>query len=144
MAKFKQTPKLPDKPSELIKVAIRDLEAVERSRVYAVSMGQWHTKFESDNVCYVCLAGSVMAKTFKIKRNKTCSPASITNDDAQRKLYALNAFRIGDIVGAFNNLNMDVPMFIAEHVHMPTYSEDKVKFKSELLKLAKVLKAAGY
>lgn len=33
---------LPDKPSELIRLAIKDLETCEASEKYAIFMGAWH------------------------------------------------------------------------------------------------------
>ena len=53
--------KLPNKPSELLKVALTDLELVEGDSKYRVDMRNWHTP-QYDKTCEVCLAGSVMAK----------------------------------------------------------------------------------
>lgn len=53
---------LPDKKSELIRLAIADLEKCEQDPNYTIDMTRWHEP-RYDGVCQVCLAGSVMAKT---------------------------------------------------------------------------------
>ena len=53
---------LPDKPSELIRLALSDLEKCEGDSRYEVDMNEWHVPTQKGHVCYVCLAGSVMAK----------------------------------------------------------------------------------
>lgn len=68
--------KLPNKLSELIRLAMKDLELVENDEKYKVDMdmGSWHFPWFSEEaehfdvddeveVCNVCLAGAVMAKT---------------------------------------------------------------------------------
>jgi hypothetical protein len=52
---------LPNKKSELLKLALRDLEVVEKDDKYTVDMHNYYCqKMDS---CYVCLAGAVMANT---------------------------------------------------------------------------------
>ncbi len=54
--------------SELIIVAVNDLEKCEIDPNYVVDMDTWHSDFNVDNhPCHVCLAGSVMAKTVGYK-----------------------------------------------------------------------------
>jgi hypothetical protein len=54
---------LPNKPSELIRVALKDLEEAERDPHYEVEMCTWHRPSSTTGVCTVCLAGSVLAKS---------------------------------------------------------------------------------
>lgn len=62
--------KLPTKFSDLILVALKDLEAVEaQPSKYDVNMNEWVFKWSQDEVCQVCLAGSVMVGTLDIGMN---------------------------------------------------------------------------
>jgi hypothetical protein len=56
-----QKVELPDKLSELIRVAVKDLEACRADPAYVIDMFDWH--LPRGGVCHVCLAGAVFAKT---------------------------------------------------------------------------------
>ena len=58
--------KLPNKPSELLSLALKDLTAAERTKTINIDMGIYYEK-NNDKTCSVCLAGSIMAKTLKDK-----------------------------------------------------------------------------
>lgn len=99
--KIKDT--LPNKPSELIRVALQDLRKVERSKKYLISMESWHmpTHLYSSELpkCYVCLAGAVMAKEFDIPVDDYATPYTFPRK-IEDKLIALNNFRCGWIYSA--------------------------------------------
>ena len=101
---------LPDLPSELLIVAMEDLEAVERSERYRIDMGDWHSpSSESDDeYCSVCHAGAVMANSLQAGINRYCVPS----DEVERtknKLRAINEIREGNIFNFFRYLNILVP-----------------------------------
>lgn len=52
---------LPKKLSDLIEVALADLDACESDERYEINMHVWHDV--KGDKCSVCLAGAVMAKT---------------------------------------------------------------------------------
>lgn len=56
----------PDKLSDLIELAIKDLKAAMNDPYYIIDMCEWHSSLEG--ICSVCFAGSVMAKTLKKSR----------------------------------------------------------------------------
>jgi hypothetical protein len=85
--------KLPDKPSELLLVALADLEAVEQDKRYVVNMRVWH---EANGQCAVCLAGSVMAKTLNVSPVDSVIP-DVFDVDAYDKLLTLDDFRCGSL-----------------------------------------------
>lgn len=89
---------LPEKPSELIRAAIADLEAVEALPAqYRVNMGKWHIVRSGGQPCEVCLAGAVMARRLEPKASyrgfsvETC-PSHFDSRTAQ-KLNWLDAIR---------------------------------------------------
>ena len=84
---------LPDKPSALIRLALRDLEKVERSRSYKVDMGSWH--MPEVKWCRVCFAGSVMAMSLNAERARFLGPPDFPKE--AHKLDALDRFRSGSV-----------------------------------------------
>ena len=105
--------RLPDKPSELLILAMEDIERVEADPRYKIDMGSWH---EPNGKCKVCAAGSVMAKTLKLPINVNSDYEGChveTNEqnvdfdsDTERKLAAINSFRCGDMYDGFKKMNL--------------------------------------
>lgn len=70
---------LPDKPSELLRVAIRDLKACAADPKYKIDMGVWHRAardYRGDDYCSVCLAGAVLAQSCSVPLSTTAAPES--------------------------------------------------------------------
>ena len=62
--------------SEILTLAINDMKKIAKDKRYKLFMGNWHERLDSEyrkkqDACYVCMAGSVLAKTLKypIKQN---------------------------------------------------------------------------
>lgn len=86
---------LPDKLSDMIRVALKDLADVRANPAYRVNLSTYHTP--KYGVCVVCFAGSVMAQTLAASPDKDIFPGDILPRRASSKLYALDAIRCGDI-----------------------------------------------
>lgn len=84
----------PEKPSELILMALEDLEAVEKNPAYQVNMGEWHIKFGENSPCKVCFAGSVMASRLEVSLDSEVDPSDFPSPWAEM-LRALNCLRVG-------------------------------------------------
>lgn len=132
--------KLPDKPSALIRLALRDLEKCERSSKYKVEMAYWH---DPNGKCKVCLAGSVIAKTLGVKPNQQLHPDDCTDNDTRRKLFALNAFRLGGIHGGLDEMGIERPNTIPMTVPREFYKENSTKFKVFMRGVATMLAKEG-
>ena len=87
--------KLPDKLHELLSLAIKDMEILSKNPKVKFNMGNW-VKVD-DKYCEVCLAGSVMFNTLKIR--KTNSPSSLGRDMAY-KMCAIDEMRGGWFIDA--------------------------------------------
>jgi len=136
--------KLPDKMSELIRVAIVDLEKVENlPEKYKVNMDIWHATLDQDEFCSVCLAGSVMAQTLGAKSTDNIRPYySHLN---VKKLIALNALRAGYVDSASRHMQYDKALNSLRFDRGITdYHTNAEQFKKEMLKLADDLQEAGY
>lgn len=109
-AKRKFKTKLPDKPSKLILIALEDLEKVEGDSRYVIDMGNWHITPMAGDKCHVCFAGSVMAMRDGLKEWEMAIPHSFLRQD-ERKLTALNAFRIGMVGNGLASMGIDSSRF---------------------------------
>lgn len=149
--------RLPKKPSKLIRLAIEDLEKVEKlPHKYEIDMGQWHTPQNyGDHKCSVCLAGSVMAMRFHADPKDEIKPRDFARvfkfipSSTQNRLIALDWFRRGHvkaglrelgypghIIESFTDLDSETPyLYWSEH--------EPARFKKPLLELADKLEQRG-
>lgn len=94
---------LPDRPSELLGVAIDDAYGLDR-RMYNVDWREYHTGSEDSGLsrcACVCFAGAVMAGRLGAPSHLTITPRAFegVNDSLHCKLEALERFRESDIKG---------------------------------------------
>lgn len=135
--------KLPDLPSELILLALKDLEVIENSDDYEVDMLNWHM-FDGDK-CLVCLAGAVMVNTLNHDINTDSYP-DIFNKDTCDKLYALDEFRKGHINIALDSMSSATEVSypnIAYTTNHVQYKDDSVLFKQQMNDMVKLLVSHG-
>lgn len=139
--KFKKFGKLPGRPSELICLALDDLEKAEKSDRYKIDMRKWH--HPAGGKCAVCLAGSVMA--FSLKKSATKGPTPGLPSKEKNALFALNSFRAGEIDCAFLWLDIEAPSHaVPSEIGITSYKESPEKFKSDMMHLAYSLWELGY
>jgi len=152
---------LPDKPSELILVALADLEKVEASACYRVDMGVYHEpaqRYEgrslrisaediNDERCLVCFAGSVMAMTLDAPSDQKLWPVDF--GDNSDKLEALDSFRCGDLENGFIELGIvtedkGMPNDLPTCLEICPYAIEPATFKADMRDMAQMLAEAGY
>jgi hypothetical protein len=129
---------LPDKPSELIRLALSDLRKCEADPKYNVDMSDWHCP--EFGTCHVCLAGAVMAKTEQCPIDVDTVPCNTANGS---KYVALDNFRCGFIDSAMINLGLDTPKELAGIYCVTPYAEDKAQFHLDMESLAALLQNHG-
>ena len=100
---------LPEKLSDLIILALGDLEKAEKSDEYIVDMIHWHNPLGANptsvrQTCQVCLAGSLMAMTLGAPKDRHLTPSDFLSQEVQNKLLALNFARMGLVNGALDIL----------------------------------------
>ena len=137
--------KLPEKPSELIRLALHDLELCEQNDRYAINMDRWHVP--SENKCYVCLAGSVMAKSLNADAWNYLEPYDYIYK-IKIKLLVLDEFRKGHVhkgiillfPESFGHMRFDNLSCCRDII---PYEENPIKFKQQMHKLADDLEKEG-
>lgn len=96
---------LPDKLSDLILISLADLEKCENDPNYRIDMDSWHHFVSLDNafasisnVCHVCLAGAVAAKSLGIP---ITADLAFQDEREYKKLIAIDSIRAGQFTLAF-------------------------------------------
>ena len=129
------------KPSELIMLALEDLEKVEGTpKVYHVNMDIVHDQIKE--LCYVCLAGAVLAQTMRVDPTEHWSQAHPCEETTDR-VWALDDFRQGEIGKGLAKMNIKLPHNVREKISVLDYAFDPVEFKSGLRWIAKHLAERG-
>lgn len=152
-AKKQSTPKivqLPDKPSDLILLALHDLEQVERQKkLYVINMDVFHEAADPDWVgldptkCSVCFAGSVMARTLKANPKENFQPEDFGVENGN-KLVALDRFRTGDVVDGFEEMGIQTPFEIKWKDDVSYYETHPKQFKADMKRMAQELAKIGF
>lgn len=140
--------KLPDKPSELLSLALEDLQKCEKDPRYSIDMDVWH---EGEDMwlgislpCYVCMAGALMVHELDADIHKILLPDTF-DDDTEIKLLAVDDLRRGhvatalDILGISNNAPYRPT---SRRIH--SYHTDRDLFITDIKCLIEDLKNAGY
>lgn len=134
-------PDPPSKPSELIRLALRDLREVEADPRYAVNMADWHNPHAE--ICHVCFAGAVMAKSLGTpvyEYSSYCDHRFSTQ--WQRSLDALDSFRLGLCWHGAGYMGLPEPKSVPDRV-VPEYAEDPSAFHLAMEALAAEYEAVG-
>ena len=141
--------KLPDRPSELIMMALEDLKKAEESKVYDVDMSEWHsTKGRMVSKCSICFAGSVMAFSMGVDIQGNYTPNDFDIVTAG-KLIALDEFRVGQVkIGLeyfYRDINDKVLNLdnIPENRPIALYEEDREGFHAAMKELAQDFEICG-
>lgn len=126
--------RLPDKLSELLYIALEDLEKVEADPRYKIDMGAWH---RPNGKCSVCAAGSVMAMRLGVGLDEPAHPGEF-DWDTDNKLMAINALRVGALGGAASFLGIQLPASVpCEVAGLPSegrYALDEMSYRARMRK----------
>lgn len=103
---------LPDKLSALLRLAVHDARLVAKDPRYELDMDVWHSVH--GNKCAVCMAGAVMVRSLGVKPGDDGWEVVAGLDGRENgplgdKVYAVEALRIGDFVGAYNSVFRKMP-----------------------------------
>jgi hypothetical protein len=150
--------------SQVIRMALEDLEAVEKNPDYRINMEVWHAPrhwyrpggyamrevfgWSTRPQCAVCLGGSVIANRFGADINRKIIPDDQTGVDprARDRVIALDAVRRGNFAGAADKIKQSfhAAREATAGIYVPPYSrETRDEFKAALRLAADRLEKAG-
>lgn len=136
------TTTLPEKPSDLLALALHDLSMVEGDSRYRVNMDTWHSPVWGD-VCYVCLAGAVMAQSLSADPAAERLPSDYP-EPTDIALSALEHLRQGRVAYALEVLGYDPPPLLPEKVYVPAYETSPGDWWDAMRGMLRALRWAGY
>jgi len=134
--------KLPDKYSDLIELAIKDIQLCKKDKRYKIDMSLWHFYNPAQRVCFVCLAGSIMAKTFRDKIEAELFDDSYGASIATKFMF-LDGLRVGYANPGSPTLIFDLAAFRYLKDNQITTYPTRKQFGA-LRTIARELKKAGY
>ena len=85
---------LPDKLSDLLELAVNDVEKVRVNPKFKLFMNVWYRPSLDKEICYVCMSGAVMAMSLGACREKELYPDDFP-DEIETKLETINCMRSG-------------------------------------------------
>jgi hypothetical protein len=115
--------RLPDKMSELLQIALNDLNTIKSDDTYVVDFKSYHTP--DDRKCRVCLAGCVIAITLNMDKSRDAHPSGYDRDTAH-KLEFISAV-------ALQNLG-----FAAKWYFKTGLSHEEIDYKNRVLTVSGV------
>lgn len=129
------------KPSELLEVALKDLEAVEHDPRYRIEMNTWHSPDSMDGtkVCFVCFAGAVMAHSLGADPRRYCTPVDFEDHQAYRALVMLERFRKGWVALALRECGYATGG-LPDNVEVPDHRLGPQGFKQAMRKIVDLLR----
>lgn len=133
----RDTQRLPDRLSDLLELALSDLEKVEWDGRYVVRMSTWHTPF--DGKCYVCLAGAIIAGTLGEEVEASLAPRHFDRD-TEKKLLVLDLLRLGIVWKALEDLGLRRSGNLPSYWNVTSYEDSPSRFKQDLRGLVVLLR----
>ncbi len=127
------------RPSELIRLALRDLAACEADPRFDIDMSDWKQYDGVGDVCHVCLAGSVMVQSLDSDRTVSGTSPFDIDPEWKQRLYALENFRTGRVNDGLRNLCLEV----APDREVTRYEKDSAAFRQEMEQMADELEGKG-
>lgn len=137
---------LPDKPSELIMLALEDIAAVERlPDDYVIDMSEYHVPGRGPGgECAVCFAGSVMAMSDGFGLHMDFADTPDRGNDG--KYFALNSFRLGRVKEALEYIDIEYDgdfCPVADRYIESSNYDNPCSFRRDMIKLASELASVG-
>lgn len=133
------TNKLPDKPSELIRVALADMKKAQ-DKGHRIDMDHWSV--EEGKKCAVCLAGALMAETGDAGYRKF-DPDDF-DVETRKKLYAIDDFRQGMVNSGLVVMGLSHPKPLIHTREFRDFHLNAVGFAQDMNDLADELEAEGF
>lgn len=136
-------------PSERLQFALDALEEMEKSDLYRVDMGTYHTY--SDGVCFACLGGAAAIKAINggfntVVRWQTTDNAAHSSDDwsfTKNLEYSLDYARQGQLSDYLEYFERPLSWYIIDDFDVEEYRIDPSRFKQDIREMIAYLKNKG-
>lgn len=137
---------LPNKLSDCIDVALKDLDAA-KALGFKVNMGNWYRN--EGKTCTVCLAGAVIAREFDLDKYEDAGPYTlyvidnlISEHDYDR-LHALNLVREGYVGEALDRMDCELKSLLPIYNISSIGNKDTKQWRKDMLNIRDYLREQG-
>lgn len=135
---------LPNKPSKILREALRELLLIEKQKHFRVNLDVYVEENSDDGVCEVCLAGAVMVnRNSRVREAKTLREFHAFSRSAWNKFNFLDTIRRGLIARAFEHLNIQRPKEMPLLIYVHPYSINPKRWRQDIRKIAYLLEKHG-
>ena len=131
------------KPSDLLDIALEDLQLVQEDNEYELRMEFWHEYNHKNDKCFVCLAGAVLSFSLSCNREVNVELCDFT-PKVKDRLTAINSLRIGDVEEAFRLLRLNQDEGAKFNRRVSSYRDLPEEAVAEWQKLASDLKRTHF
>lgn len=149
--------RLPKRPSNLLKVSLRDFQRARRTPGIKIQMESWHSpkyRYPEEmqplcefTCCFVCMAGAVMHCSGGAPLTHTLNPEDFP-EPLRGQLYAINYLRSGYVYQAFSVMGRPwSPMLPTSMIRVPVaeYKASNPRpFYRSMRRLIKLLASKGH
>lgn len=125
---------LPDKLSDLLELALADLEKAEADPQCVIDMDIWREEY-GDGFCAVCLAGCVMRYSLNVMPKTAFAYFEGPMD-------ALDWVRRGYLSPALGSMRLDDSR-VPDSVDVARYEDDPAAFKADMRSIVTLLREKG-
>jgi len=139
MGLLKLNKELSDIPSELLTQALEDLKLCEQNPNVKINMNDWYER--DNNICYVCLVGSIMYNNIDSPHLYNSLSIYNFNEYDVKKFKALEKFRTGYVKCGLDCLNKR--NYGVQDRDTTSYYINKNKFYKDMYRLVEDLKKVG-
>jgi len=114
---------------QLLEIAIEDIQIVSKMPGYIISMNTWHEKVDDmPNMCTVCLAGSVLARTLNWPKTENYNIKNGNDWNVQKRMLAIDCVRARDIGRALFFFCVDEKTLM-EYIHQGKGGDIRMDFE---------------
>jgi hypothetical protein len=137
-------------PSQLLRLALKDLAEVEKMPDYRIDMTFWMRNIISmgdKEVCYVCLAGACLVRRYSADRSRVDKIINSREPEDQQiymRMCALDCFRQGQVAEGLRYLGFQLKPEMSYLYPVMPYFQDVELAKEDMADLAELLEAHGF
>lgn len=153
--------KLPDRPSELLALALNHLRKKEGVPNIEIDMTHWVAFSKESDLCHTCLAGAIMLDFYgkeveEIVKHVEDNLSTLTIEVGPRnlqdcgvklheveKICSLNAFRSGYLSDAYDALRREMPESLPRFVNVTPHHINSDQFYTDMESLIALLQEHG-
>ena len=128
----------PEKYWQLLELALADFDVIRQDPRYEINMMRFHDTSEHTNVCFVCLAGAVMARTLHAPPTET--KLCVDFPTWQKALYAISNLALGCTPDNLDSSTYDELLRFQTPIRAQEFHDNPIHWRIHMDKVVQWLK----